>query len=326
MLLLVHQHYQTGRQVGQLYQPRDLLAIKLSGDNQLEAFLSDWTKVHSRIKASLPEDFALQHLVSQLQNAPSLKEVIMYYERLPEGHEDRSYDYLMEQAERVVTQRLHERNRKDLVKSLNRTHSPTTRTQNCKQWMRGICTRGRDCPYIHDQSLKMSLAAPSMNSGRQDPSGGPLVSGKNKNKGDPKGSRPKLPRKERPPKKVADPPDQQQLPCFYNSLGKCSKGRDCPYIHRKLTPDELKRRDAFFAALEAKNKDKQAKECEKWKLGTCSKGAACKLKHVGESGAGRKKAATAVPHLSLSGAATSEIPTAAAPHCVTTRPCLHSSS
>ena len=90
ILHMVYQHYPISETEGAVLDFRDLMDVKLRGDD-LRRFLNDWGLTLAGMK-SVPEDTILESMFRvQIENYPGLREQMAYYERLKSGHADKEY-------------------------------------------------------------------------------------------------------------------------------------------------------------------------------------------------------------------------------------------
>ena len=78
----------------------------MTGDD-IKRFVDEWEMTLSGIR-KMPEDDYLEAMFrAQVERHPGLREDIAYYERLRQGHVDKSYGFLMSAARRYIE---HKRN------------------------------------------------------------------------------------------------------------------------------------------------------------------------------------------------------------------------
>ncbi len=94
ILLLFYQHCKIREVDGQMLDFQDLLAVHMVGD-ELRRFTSDWEMTLTGMR-ELPELDVLEALFRrQIAKHPGFREHMAHYERLPVGHEDRCYQYIL---------------------------------------------------------------------------------------------------------------------------------------------------------------------------------------------------------------------------------------
>jgi hypothetical protein len=104
ILLLLYQHYQISEVDGQMLDFQDLLAVHMVGE-ELRRFMNDWEMTLTGMR-KLPEEDVLETLFRrQIQRHPGFREHMAYYERLPVGHEERNYRYLVTLVRRYLETR-----------------------------------------------------------------------------------------------------------------------------------------------------------------------------------------------------------------------------
>ena len=78
-------------------------------------------------------------------------------------------------------------------------------------------------------------------------------------------------------------------PCYEFANGKCTRGANCSFEHRKLSNDERERMRSWSARSKSRDKDKPRQPrkphsspaaCAAYLGGSCSKGHMCRLAHV----------------------------------------------
>ena len=76
------------------------------------------------------------------------------------------------------------------------------------------------------------------------------------------------------------------MPCYPYSLGKCrhqNNPEKCNFVHRDLTPAEIKTRDEYLAKRATSPAPAQQEtrvDCPAWLKGDCPLGDKCKNKHI----------------------------------------------
>ena len=101
----------------------------------------------------LPEEDVLETLFRrQIQRHPGFREHMAYYERLPVGHEERNYRYLITLVKRYLETRRRNQLRDEASRSVGKAayvaEDVLRQKGDCYQWLEhGKCASGRDCPF-----------------------------------------------------------------------------------------------------------------------------------------------------------------------------------
>eukprot|EP00972_Heterocapsa_arctica_P058722 8658101-Heterocapsa_arctica.AAC.1 len=74
-------------------------------EGQLENFLTLWDQLLMSFKTQPSEDHLYSKFCMCVKNLPGLKIVMEYVDRIDYGHDDKSYDYVMCQARKLVDKR-----------------------------------------------------------------------------------------------------------------------------------------------------------------------------------------------------------------------------
>ncbi len=91
---------------GQMLVFQDSLAVHMGGD-ELRRFINDWEMTETGMRKH-PDGDVLQTLFRrQIAKHFGFREHMAHYERLPVGHEDRCYKYLLTLAKRYLETRRH---------------------------------------------------------------------------------------------------------------------------------------------------------------------------------------------------------------------------
>ena len=149
----------------------------------------------------MPEDDYLEAMFrAQVERHPGLKEDIAYYERLPQGHADKSYTFLLSAARRYIE---HKRNQKVKIERARTGGKPSAAVADnrppCFAFQQGKCQRGHNCKYRHDRGKGM-------------------------------GASPK-PQKKGSGKSTSPSPSDKSHVCSFYLKGKCTKGESCSFKH-----------------------------------------------------------------------------------------------
>ncbi len=81
-----------------------------------------------------------------------------HYERLPVGHEDRCYMYLLTLAKRYLEARRRNQLRDEASRNFGKAacaaEEVPRKKGDCSQWLKhGKSASGKDCPFLHDRDM-----------------------------------------------------------------------------------------------------------------------------------------------------------------------------
>jgi hypothetical protein len=120
---MIYEYYKINEDAGATYELQDLFAVQLKGD-KLEAYLQTWDATLTGMKQE-PDLNVLETLfLQQMRRCHSMKDDIIYYDRLDRGHTDRTYDYLLRAAHKIVERKRHDANRADMERQLRGDGAP----------------------------------------------------------------------------------------------------------------------------------------------------------------------------------------------------------
>jgi len=251
---MIYEYCKINEDAGATYELQDLFAVQLKGD-KLEGFLQTWDATLTGMKAE-PDPNVMETLfLQQVRKAHSMKDDIVYYDRLDRGHADRTYDNLLRAAHKVVERKRHEANRADIERQLRGDGAPAAPAKGkgkgkgkknkdkrgrsesrSKQGIcydlknKGKCERGSECTFSHDLSRSGSR-------GSSNGSNGAKKGGKSR----------------------GNTPDPKK-PCEFFKAGKCTFGDKCRNYHDpKLKPGAPAEKEKAKAEPKAKAKKEKAK-------------------------------------------------------------------
>ena len=294
-LYLLHQRYKLDEDLRGLYDITHLQAIVWQGDEvpQIQAFMQSWTECSSAQESNIEQRQIEKMLVKQMRKSKLFEADVRDYDKGKPGSVERTEQYLWQAMTEYCDRKLRDKNATTLVAAWNGAKgTPAVPAVNgdgnppvCRFWLKGTCTKGKDCAFTHPRGqaaakakakAKSRAAAPAVTGG----GGG----GKGRG-GDPT---------------ALAAPAGAGKPCFEFNRGNC-KGKLvnglCPhgYVRRALTKDEEKMRDKFAsrsggdtsgtgnerAVTQPKMLDANGKECcRKHMKSECTKTAEeCKYSH-----------------------------------------------
>ena len=296
LLLIVHQYYKTSEELGTHYGPKHIYLVKCLNDRKLEAFLNEWHTTLARIPKTVDEDLLREHFLEQMRNCDCMRHALNNYDAADPGDGTRTYDYLMAQANRQIAIRRQRENEEAIKSRLSGKSSSAAPAQSgqqhCTHWVsKGSCKKGAKCEYRHDTNRKGSVVTSAPNVAPPPNLVAPAhvdIKGKGKGKGK---AAPKGDGKGKGDHLQAPTLNPSTKPCFEFSKGKCQKANKCPFVHRKLTPDERVKRDEWARLKESQDKaagkgahrkgaQNSNAACAAYLRGNCKKGAKCDLHHI----------------------------------------------
>ena len=253
ILLLLYQHYKISEVDGQMLDFQDLLAVHMVGE-ELRRFMNDWEMTVTGMR-KLPEEDVLETLFRrQIQRHPGFREHMAYYERLPIGHEERNYRYLVTLVKRYLETRRRNQLRDEASRSVGRAayvaEDVLRQRGDCYQWLEhGKCASGRDCPFLHDKEKAGRGRSDSPRGSRTGsprrslPRGGSLGSNRGSARGRSDSPRPMPHNSGRTnqtyvaqdqPKSDTDGTKTGNVVCnFFAKDGTCKFGDKCRYVNEK---------------------------------------------------------------------------------------------
>jgi hypothetical protein len=195
----------------------------------LESFLTLWDQLLMSFKTQPSEDHLYSKFCACVKNLPGLKIVMEYVDRVDYGHDDKSYDYVMGQARRLVDKRRLAQQTLDVSRMYHADQhhalaaSPVTTKKGGgkgdKKEMpcfalrdKGVC-EDDECPYSHDpEKIKAHIEAIAARAAKKE-AGADTAKGKGQGKGLGKG--------------------KGSRPCWDFQAGKCTRGANCAFSHEK---------------------------------------------------------------------------------------------
>ena len=141
ILWLIYEEYRINEEAGSLMNLSDLMKVVIKKDQSkiehLSRFMMNWDSVIAGM-SNPPSDENLQvMLYDQVKHVPSLATDIAIYDRASPGSEDRSYEFLTKAIRRILEKNKQEKNRKDIVKSLETMNDSTKGSINAVKGGKG---------------------------------------------------------------------------------------------------------------------------------------------------------------------------------------------
>ena len=254
----------------QYFQFNDLMDLKFEykgekANRELGNWVAEWNSAYQRVEGIEDTKFqllALTHFYNQVRYVESIAHITnqYYFCKDDPGTGEKTYQWLRTNIAEFLNKRRLERNReeqkKGLLKQVNGRGGPAApgekgdgkgkptwdpKTIPCKHHLRGSCLKGRNCEYLHQG---------------QAGSKGKKGDGKGK-KGEGKGKkgRPGAPGEQATTPTQPAVPATQKNPCYAFSRNDC-KDPNCQKkrVHRKLTPEEIERRNDWEKRMIAEGK------------------------------------------------------------------------
>jgi hypothetical protein len=246
LLLLVHKYYRTNEELGAQYGPRHIYMITCPNDKKLESFMTHWFTTLSKLTEPFPENLLRDHFLSQMKNCACMEHAIRNYNDLPPGHPQKSYDALVMAAQRQISLRRQDEMDRAIVESLSGKVAPAQASlqqpAHCRNWLRGSCAKGESCTFRHDPARKGSKPSGNSEKGKPLAKVAPAPERQGSKQGGKQGHRVRGRSREGKPservdKRAPDDPKKAQ-PCYLFANGKCTRGANCSFEHRKLSNDE----------------------------------------------------------------------------------------
>ena len=291
ILWIMYKHFRTNKDMGSIANIVDLTKVPWRGDNQIEKFRNDWENTVVNLHFGVSRRQMAVILLEQMSNSMVLKSRVDRYRRkYPD--DKKSYSRLIGILDRHIQEQRQVANRKQLDNEQRRHLAAPVNTANCRNWLSGSCTRGKNCPYVHDRAIK-GVAVPKAPppTPRGPPPAAPVGGKSSSTKGKGKHTRsatPKAQPKARAKSKGKGKGSKPYL-CLDFQTGSC-RNPDCRYRHAKAsTPDE----HAQLARAHERRSNSPAAGrgvCHSWaNTGSCRHGNACTFTHSqGAKGKGGK--------------------------------------
>ena len=168
----IYRHFRLAKADGAILEFKDLLNVKLKGDN-LMAFENDWDYVLGGLE-KIPEEQVLESLYfCQIEQSAQLKTALqLYTDGIVHKGEEKSYEKLRTIVRAHLEHKRLKSNRdamdggkgypgkgkgkgKGKRKGKRSKSAPGTKVAagDCRQFLKtGSCSRGDSCPYVHDHA------------------------------------------------------------------------------------------------------------------------------------------------------------------------------
>ena len=202
---------------------KHLYEMTYPGDNKLSLFKTQWIHILSAMREDdKPRGLALRDILYDKIKGSSLMAFdIQYYRKKPEGHPEKTYEYLMEMMTRTISTEREEKNRLEKSKGIQQIMGAKALAaeKTGKE-----TTKPDKNPKGHVDNTAAPVVAKAPPKTRPEPGKGKGKDGKGKGKGKGKDRS-----RERSPSV-----DRKKIPCvFHFQKGGCSKGKECQFSDSK---------------------------------------------------------------------------------------------
>ena len=120
LVWLIFDHFRLNADMKLVYDIEDITALEYPGDAQIHSFWRLWFMMVAECETTLGEKALRNILYRQLKKSTELVQDLAYYDRQPEGHEHKMYQYLIKIMERMMERRQEEKNQDDWKKGINK--------------------------------------------------------------------------------------------------------------------------------------------------------------------------------------------------------------
>ena len=290
MLRIIYRRFQTKETLAPYYEYNDLIKVLYKSDATMNIFLMDWQSKLNGLQHPeyLHPDAKLEMFLKQVRSSPMMKYDMEHYRRLPEGHLDKTYEWVIGR----IHDRLRDERNRVVESQLGHGAPPPPALAAppgtvCQYFTKGDCKKGAECDMIHDKKAKKAYTTVG---GGPTPKAGvdtPKAKAKPKAKPDVSGNSGKF-------QGAPGGNPASKYPCYANHSGKCVS-QSCSHAHRPLTAEELVTMKAWEAKASSRASSPGAPAsgvCPEFLKGSCILGASCTMEHPGEEAAksGRKRA------------------------------------
>ena len=308
MLWMLYNYFRTNKNLGHIHSIVDLAKVEWRGDGHIEAFRNDWENLVEGLPYRTSRTYMAELLLDQMTKSTVLKSKVDKYKKRYPGR-TKSYSKLLGIIDRYLHDKQEVENRKKLESEQARRNKHAVvpvKASNCQFWMRGACDKGKDCPNLHESSLKGKISNPVM------PSTPPKGKSKGKSKRKSKSRSPSARRSKGKGKPRSKGPGggksgssmgkgkgqpQRRMLCAWFQTGSCTV-QNCPFLHQKAsTPEQSKQLERFRSKPSSRSPSPSGtkRPCYSWlNKGSCEHGASCQFAHdPSKRGKGKSPAAPA---------------------------------
>ena len=222
LVWLLYNHFQTNPSMGFVYSITDLTNLEWMGDAKMQSFLYVWYVMVSGMPGDIEQTTLRNLLHEKIEKSSVLAYDLSHYDRLPEGHQDKSYAFLISCMERYVQKTSQKKNRNEFTgKHLERM------LRGAQAAAPGVGHEdGGKPPKKSKKEKKKEKAAKARAQSEarddQNADAAPAPKGGKGGKGEGKSSTGV------PFNKI----------CYYHNHGGCKRGKDCKFNHVQLSDKE----------------------------------------------------------------------------------------
>ena len=230
MLRIIFRYFQTKLSLTQVFDITDLLKIQYPGDQHITTFYDKWLKTLNGLEDpnSVNEQIKCSLFLKHCEQSELMKSDVDHFKRLPKGHAEKCYDWLLGRMKFRIDELRERRNERaldhnliqDKGKGKSQVPGPAmpgaTGTPKgglvCPYFAAGNCLKGDSCDMVHPPPpAAPGVPRPGKAEGKRSRSGKPNGKGN-------QGSEPKIVVSTQ----GGDP--NNATACFQNSDGHCPRG------------------------------------------------------------------------------------------------------
>ena len=284
---LIYKFYQANPNLTQMYTVRDLTNIPYRGDDHLHAFHFVWQSMLKHMGSDVLDEKTLREtLLSKIKFSKALNNDLGHYYRQPEGHPDKSYDFLIRAITSYVARTAQDRQQQA---SMNVLSAFETQLKGNK----ALSAAGQEADprskSAKARARRQAAQAAAQAAAREKD---PALAAKGDPKGKGKGKRGKGKGKKGGPKGG----DKVQSACYFHNHGGCTRD-NCRYKHVLLSKEEREKMPKPASRAPSANGDKPSPRgspgpgkgatgfgyCRDFlKSTTCKRGDKCPYAHMTE--------------------------------------------
>jgi hypothetical protein len=207
---MIYSHFQTNPNMDFSYGIADLTAMQWHGDHSISTFIFLWRQIVSRMKTQLPEEMLMDTLFGKMEASTVMVHDLAHFNRMDEGHPDRSYAYLMKCMDKAIGLQRQQANRDAQTKASKAGNAGGAKSAPAINSTEGLSKAAKKKA---DKAAKALAAA----------SGGAVAPGKGKGKGKPD----------------AAASGERTIPiCWFHNFGGCTKSAaNCTHQHKKVSKE-----------------------------------------------------------------------------------------
>ena len=226
---MILDYFRTNSDMSVVYTVQDLTGLEWLGDKNMHSFRHYWDAMTQKVRNELNESTLADILLAKLEKSVELKEDIRHYQRQREGHEDKTYSYLLGCMDRHLARQRLLKNRTDHQAAMKR-NSPA---------VPGETNTGGDGNKKKKKKKKRAKSEPvRKNENREEPvAAAPKDKKKKKNNSRENSQNRDGPARDKSPGGTA--PQKRNTICWFYQSNKCENGKDCAFEHVKVDKSQL---------------------------------------------------------------------------------------